>query len=204
VAPTFRTNYTYERFSEICGGSRQTGDTSSMKTKILLTCILAAGLFVSPQATKAGGWGGMGGRGFYGGAGHWGGFHGRFYNGYRFYGGGYGWGYPWWGWWPPVSLGVAFYPAPYYGYPFYGYPYYDAPYGGNAYYGNSSHGYYGYTYGTVTQAVQSALARRGYYRGAIDGVLGPETRNAIRTFQAQRGLAVTGQINKNLIRALQT
>ena len=91
---------------------------------------------------------------------------------------------------------MAFYPATYYGYPYYG-----APYGGNAYYGNSS---YGYTYGTVTQAVQSALARRGYYRGAIDGVLRPETRNAIRAFQAQRGLAVTGQISKNLIQALQT
>ena len=167
-----------------------------MKTKILLTCVLAAGLFVSPPATLAGGWGGMGGRGFYGGGGNWGGFHGGFYNGYRFYGGGYGWGYPWWGWWPPVSLGVAFYPAPYYGYPYYG-----APYGGNAYYGNLSQGN---TYGTATQAVQSALARRGYYHGAIDGVLGPETRSAIRAFQAQRGLAVTGQIDKNLIRALQT
>jgi hypothetical protein len=144
----------------------------------------------------AGGWGGMGGRGFYGGGGNWGGFHGGFYNGYRFYGGGYGWGYPWWGWWPPVSLGVAFYPAPYYGYPYYG-----APYGGNAYYGNLSQGN---TYGTAIQAVQSALARRGYYHGAIDGVLGPETRSAIRAFQAQRGLAVTGQIDKNLIRALQT
>jgi peptidoglycan hydrolase-like protein with peptidoglycan-binding domain len=96
---------------------------------------------------------------------------------------------------------VAFYPTPYYGYPYYGNPYYGAPYGGNAYYGNTSHGY---TYGTVTQAVQSALARRGYYRGAIDGVLGPETHNAIRAFQAQRGLAVTGQISKNLIQALQT
>jgi len=100
--------------------------------------------------------------------------------------------------------GRGFLSSPVHGYPYYGYPYYDAPYGGNARYGNSSHGYYGYTYGTVTQAVQSALTRRGYYRGAIDGVLGPETRNAIRTFQAQRGLAVTGQINKNLIRALQT
>jgi len=164
-----------------------------MKTKILLAGLLAAGLFVSPSAAWAGGWGG---RGFYGGGGgNWGGFHGGFYNGYRFYGGGYG--YPWWGWWPPINVGVAFYPTPDYGYPYYGY---GAPYGGNAYYGNSSNGY---AYGTVTQAVQSALARRGYYRGAIDGVLGPETRSAIRSFQAQRGLAVTGQIDSNLIRALQ-
>jgi hypothetical protein len=172
-----------------------------MKTKILLAGILAAGLFVLPPATVAGGWGGMGGRGFNGGGGNWGGFHGGFYNGYRFYGGGYGYGYPWWGWWPPINVGVAFYPAPYYGYPYNG-GYYggNAYYGGNPYYGNSSNGY---AYGTVSQAVQSALARRGYYRGAIDGVLGPETRNAIRAFQAQRGLAVTGQIDNNLIRALQ-
>jgi hypothetical protein len=159
-----------------------------MKTKILLTGILAAGLFIWPPAAVAGGWGGMGGRGFYGG--NWGGFHGGFYGG--------GYGYPWWGWWPPVSVGVAFYPAPYYGSPYYGN--YGPSYGGNSYYGNSSSGY---AYGTVTQAVQSALARRGYYRGAIDGVLGPETHNAIRSFQAQNGLAVTGQIDSSLIRSLQ-
>ena len=40
--------------------------------------------------------------------------------------------------------------------------------------------------------IQAALAQRGYYRGPIDGVWGPETRNAIRSFQAHRGLPVTG------------
>lgn len=50
--------------------------------------------------------------------------------------------------------------------------------------------------------VQRALARRGYYHGAIDGVIGPGSRAAIRSFQASHGLAVTGEINPPLVRAL--
>ena len=50
--------------------------------------------------------------------------------------------------------------------------------------------------------VQRALARRGYYHGAIDGIVGPGTRSAIRSFQASHGLAVTGEINPPLVRAL--
>src|SRR6186997_3289790 len=51
-------------------------------------------------------------------------------------------------------------------------------------------------------AVQRALARRGYYHGAIDGVIGPGSRGAIRSFQAANGLAVTGEINGPLLHAL--
>ena len=72
------------------------------------------------------------------------------------------------------------------------------PYYGNPYYENS------YPQLSDLRAVQAALAQRGYYRGPIDGVYGPETRNAIRSFQAHQGLTVTGQVDGRLIRALQS
>jgi peptidoglycan hydrolase-like protein with peptidoglycan-binding domain len=52
------------------------------------------------------------------------------------------------------------------------------------------------------RAVQAALAWRVYYSGRIDGVMGSETREAIRSFQAHQGLPVTGQIDHGLINAL--
>jgi peptidoglycan hydrolase-like protein with peptidoglycan-binding domain len=57
--------------------------------------------------------------------------------------------------------------------------------------------------GDVISAVQSALMKRGYYRGPIDGVIGASSRRAIRTFQANQGLPVTGLIDRKLISALQ-
>jgi len=132
------------------------------------------------------------GGGFHGGNFHGGNFHGhgRHFARGGFFGPGfgfYGYGYPWWGY------GYG------YGYPYYAYYGYD-----NAYYDNS---YYGDQYDSNSRylsprAIQTALAWRGYYSGRIDGVLGPETRSAIRSFQAQRGLPVTGQINSGLITAL--
>jgi hypothetical protein len=50
--------------------------------------------------------------------------------------------------------------------------------------------------------VQSALAREGYYDGAVDGVLGPATRNALRRYQRDHGLDVTGGITSGVIQAL--
>jgi peptidoglycan hydrolase-like protein with peptidoglycan-binding domain len=50
--------------------------------------------------------------------------------------------------------------------------------------------------------VQSELARRGYYQGAIDGVIGSGSREAIRAFQAAQGLPVTGRIDLKLLNAL--
>jgi membrane-bound lytic murein transglycosylase B len=51
--------------------------------------------------------------------------------------------------------------------------------------------------------VQSALTKRGYYRGPIDGVIGASSRRAIRAFQANQGLPLTGLIDRKLISALQ-
>jgi hypothetical protein len=102
-------------------------------------------------------------------------------------------GFPFWGWgW---------------GYPYgygYGYPYgYGYGYGG---YGYGDYGYgngYGYGYGnqsTVVQ-VQRRLAQAGYYHGAIDGIMGPQTRRAIRAYERDRGRSMYGEIGQHLLPA---
>ena len=78
------------------------------------------------------------------------------------------------------------------GYPYgygYGRPYYAS-------YGNQYDG------GATIADVQQALADAGYYRGDIDGVPGEYTFRAIRAFQANNGLPVTGRIDPPLIRTL--
>lgn len=53
------------------------------------------------------------------------------------------------------------------------------------------------------RAVQEALAVDGYYKGAVDGDVGPLTRSALRAFQRREGLAPTGRIDPAVIRALE-
>ncbi|MEA3209898.1 MAG: hypothetical protein QOE70_2955 [Chthoniobacter sp.] len=55
---------------------------------------------------------------------------------------------------------------------------------------------------SVEVDVQRGLARRGYYRGPIDGDLGPGSRASIRAFQADNGFAPTGRIDRGLLEAL--
>jgi His-Xaa-Ser repeat protein HxsA len=95
-----------------------------------------------------------------------------------------------------------------------GYGYY--PYASYSYYDDRYYdGYYdeGYASNEYPQSedgdvdvnvseVQSALARAGYYDGAIDGSLGPATRNALRRYQRDRRLSVTGRIDRSVIDAL--
>lgn len=50
--------------------------------------------------------------------------------------------------------------------------------------------------------VQYALARRGYYRGPIDGHMGAVAQRAVRDYQRDHRLAVTGNINKDVLRSL--
>jgi hypothetical protein len=83
-----------------------------------------------------------------------------------------------------------------YGYPYYAYDYQDYYYPDNGYYSGQSGS------ASVPVLVQDALARRGYYAGQVDGVIGPETRAAIREFQRDNGLAVTGGVNSQLLQAL--
>lgn len=143
-----------------------------------------------------------GGRGYY----HGGYYHGgRYYRG-RYYGGGGvnfyfgGLGYPYYGFGYPY----------YYGYP-YGYAYY--PVAGYTY---DPQGIYegrvvpnrtrrnttesnGKEQVSVEAQVQQQLAQSGYYHGAIDGVIGDETRRAIRSYERANGLQVDGQIDSRLL-----
>lgn len=98
------------------------------------------------------------------------------------------------------GLYPAFYPWGY-GYP-YGYyddRYYDDGYAANEY--SQSEYDNGNPDSSVSQ-VQAALAREGYYHGAIDGSIGPATRNALRRYQENHGLDVNGRIDRRVLEAL--
>ena len=109
--------------------------------------------------------------------------------------------------------------SPFYGYPFshgypYGYPGYGYPYFG----ASAALYYYGYhpqprpqaqarVYtprggDSVVAQVQRELARNGYYRGVVDGVMGNGTRNAIRSYERANGLRVDGRIDGELLRSI--
>jgi hypothetical protein len=47
----------------------------------------------------------------------------------------------------------------------------------------------------VLYRAQTRLARLGYYRGPIDGDFGPMTNRAIRNYQADYGLPITGRLD---------
>ena len=53
-----------------------------------------------------------------------------------------------------------------------------------------------------TVTVQQELARRGYNPGRIDGVLGAQTEAAIRDFQDDNGLPITGEVSLELVNYL--
>ncbi len=111
----------------------------------------------------------------------------------------------WWG------LDPGFYP--YYAYD--NYPYDDNGYANNGY----PYDYYEYSpsnyddqrgyapsdqdaNNTTVSAVQSKLAKLGYYRGAIDGVEGDETQAALARYQEKHDLSVTGTLTAATLQAL--
>jgi putative peptidoglycan binding protein len=98
-----------------------------------------------------------------------------------------------------VIIGPWLYPWGYGYYPYGTYSYYD-----NGYYddGYASNEYDSENSDSSVSQVQAALAREGYYRGAIDGSFGPATQNALRRYQRSHGLDVTGQIDRPVIEAL--
>ena len=107
------------------------------------------------------------------------------------YGYGYGYGYG-------RGYGSSYYRSPYYyGRPSLGFSYYSRPSSG--YRGQSAYRSYS---DSLAVDVQSELRRRGYYRGPIDGDIGPGSRAAIRNYQYDRGLSATGRIDSSLLRAL--
>jgi hypothetical protein len=91
-------------------------------------------------------------------------------------------------------------------YPYYGGGYYGSDYYGPGYtvYGQSSDDDSAQPSAPVSlpAQVQQELAREGYYRGPIDGLVGPGTRSAISAYQQDNGLRVTGTINGHLLDAL--
>ena len=101
--------------------------------------------------------------------------------GFPFWGWGWGWGYPY-----------GYYGGYGYGYP-YGYGYGDQGYG----YGNQGYGYGDRSRGGSSVAqLQRRLARAGYYRGAIDGIMGPETRRAIRAYERSQNQREYGMTDR--------
>lgn len=45
--------------------------------------------------------------------------------------------------------------------------------------------------------IQQALKNAGYYRGNLDGKIGPQTRTAVEAFQSDQGLTVDGIVGRN-------
>jgi chemotaxis protein histidine kinase CheA len=54
----------------------------------------------------------------------------------------------------------------------------------------------------VTANVQSALQAQGYYRGEVDGLIGPLTRGAIADYQRDHGLYTTSTIDQPTLQSL--
>jgi len=107
------------------------------------------------------------------------------------------------GWWRShhsrivFGLGGWWYWNAGYWYPAWGYdPYAYYPYDGPIY------GYGNLTPDRVIVNVQVALQEQGYYAGAIDGDLGPQTRAALAVYQADRGLAVTSAVDRPTLQTL--
>ena len=137
--------------------------------------------------------------------------NGNYYGSSRSYysGGGYPYysyysGSPYSNWGVGVSGG--YYPYSYYGgYPYSGYNNYYSYYGGYPYGRYNTYSYYTPTYrynGSTVAAVQQRLGRLGYYHGLVDGVIGPQTRNAIAAFESRNGLGVDGTISRPLLDSL--
>jgi hypothetical protein len=87
------------------------------------------------------------------------------------------------------------------------YPFYSGFYGeAYPFYGDDFYVYRGrevyHHRASIEIAVEEALAERGYYRGEIDGIIGPRARTAIRSYQHDHGLPITGRIDRNLFHSL--
>lgn len=52
-------------------------------------------------------------------------------------------------------------------------------------------------------SIQKALKKAGYYNGALDGKIGPDTRKAIKAFQSDNGLTPDGVVGRETWKKLQ-
>jgi peptidoglycan hydrolase-like protein with peptidoglycan-binding domain len=104
-------------------------------------------------------------------------------------------------------LDAGFYPwdyFPYYASDYYPYDYYSG-YDGDV----ESEDYNGAVSPYADQSVdpnitaaQARLAKLGYYRGAVDGLFGPDTRAALTRFQVDHHLRVTGGLTTDTLQSL--
>jgi len=135
---------------------------------------------------NGGNWHGGGGHGH----GHHGHGHGYYYSGFYPYW--YGGFYPYW------------YDYPYYGASLYYDGYYNGGYGyedGRVYNGRVANEEGGSGH-SIVSSVQEQLAQNGFYHGPIDGVIGNQTRNAIRQYERRNGLPEDGRIDNDLLNSL--
>ncbi len=58
------------------------------------------------------------------------------------------------------------------------------------------------THALSVRQVQQDLRAAGYYRGPIDGRMGPRTSQALKDFQHAKGLQITGRLDSRTERAL--
>ena len=54
----------------------------------------------------------------------------------------------------------------------------------------------------VIMGAQTLLRRRGYFKGAIDGVYGPEMEFSLRAYQSRTGIALTGHLDMDTLASL--
>jgi Putative peptidoglycan binding domain len=107
-------------------------------------------------------------------------------------------------WWvssyPQVTfvLGGWWYWNTGYWYPAWGYD----PYASYSYDGPIYTGYADRTPERIIEDVQLALQQQGYYAGAVDGRLGPQTRGALAAFQSDNGLAITSAVDRPTLQTL--
>lgn len=108
------------------------------------------------------------------------------------------------GWWRSHYSRISLFAGGYYywdngyWYPAYGYD----PYYSTYTYDEPIYGYNDLDPGQVIANVQSALQEQGYYRDAVDGLIGPNTRAALRNFQRDQGLPITAAIDGPTLQAL--
>lgn len=122
-------------------------------------------------------------------------------------------------WWGLDPWLYPYYAYDYYPYDDYGYNPYDYSYGYPYDYSASPYDYYNYApydnddqsayagsgqsaANATVSAVQSELAKLGYYNGAIDGALGDETEAALARYQEDNDLSVTGTVNAATLQSL--
>jgi His-Xaa-Ser repeat protein HxsA len=105
----------------------------------------------------------------------------------------------WWGLYPWDYYAYG-YPYDYYN--SYPYSYYDSSYPSDYYDQPSYAGSQQSVANATVSAVQSELAKLGYYNGEIDGTLGDQTEAALARYQEDNDLSVTGIVDAATLQSL--